>query len=103
MERPLNELAGLAKAAARKVVGETMPLDARLQREYTFDGEGAIKIVVLFPGARLAELSGDQLLKILGSIWDELSRVGESRLPLVSFSRIEDEPELPDARLRSSA
>ncbi|GJD61775.1 hypothetical protein [Methylobacterium frigidaeris] len=62
MERPLGELANLAKAAARSVVGETTSLDAWLQREYTVSGEGAITIVVVFPSARLPELSGDQLL-----------------------------------------
>lgn len=94
MELPLDEAARLAKAAAREVVGADMPLDAWLQPTQTFDGEGALKIVVLFPGNRIAGVSGEQLLAIGGSISRELSRLGESRLPLISFARIEDKAEL---------
>ncbi len=94
MELPLGEAGRLAKAATREVVGADMPLDAWVQPTQTSGGEGAIRIVVLFPGSRIAEVSGEQLLAIGGSIWRELSRLGESRLPLISFARIEDKAEL---------
>lgn len=94
MELPLGEAARLVKAATREVVGADMPVDAWIQPTQTFDGEGAIRIVILLPGSQLAEIGGEQLLAVTRSIWRELSRLGEDRIPLIGFARTEDKSEL---------
>jgi hypothetical protein len=103
MERPLSETARLVKDAARRVVGNDMPMDAWLQETATFDGDAAVKIVVLFPGSKIAEISGRQLVDIMVDIRQAMSRSGDPRSPLVSFARLEDEPELSCDRYRASA
>ncbi len=103
MERPLGETARLVKEATQHVVGNDVPVDAWLQETSTFDGDDAVKIVVLFPGSTIAEISGRQLIDIMVSIRQMMSRSGDLRFPLVSFARLEDAPELSRARYRASA
>lgn len=103
MERPFNESAKLAKRITWDVIGNDMPLGTWLQRTQTSDGEDAIRLVILFPDSRAREVRGDQLLAIMGRIREALPGIGETRLPLVSFARIEDEPELRDAGFSASA
>ncbi|WP_298967150.1 hypothetical protein [uncultured Methylobacterium sp.] len=103
MERPFSESATLARRITREVIGDDMPLGTWLQRTQTFDGEDAIRLVIVFPDSRAEEVTGEQLVTIMSRIKQELPSIGETRLPLVSFARAEDEPGLEDARFSASA
>lgn len=103
MERPFSDSAKLAKRITREVIGRDMPLGTWLQRAQTSDGEGAIRLVIVLPDSSAGEVKGEQLLTIMGRIKEELPGIGETRLPLISFARTEDEPELEDAQFSASA
>jgi len=103
MERPFRESAELAKRITGEVVGADMPLGTWLQRAETSDGEDAIRLVIVFPDSRAGEVKGEQLITIMGRIKEALPGIGETRVPLISFARMEDEPELKDAQFSASS
>lgn len=103
MERPFSESAELAKQITHEVVGDDMLLGTWLQRAQTSDGEDAIRLVIVFPDSRSKEVTGEQLISIMGRIKEALPGIGEMRLPLISFARMEDEPELKRAEFSASA
>lgn len=103
MERPFKESAELAKRITWEVIGNDMPLGTWLQRAQTSDGEDAIRLVIVFPDSRAGEVKGEQLITIMGRIKQALPGIGETRLPLISFARMEDEPELERAEFSASA
>ncbi|WP_267355611.1 MULTISPECIES: hypothetical protein [unclassified Methylobacterium] len=103
MERPFSESAKVVKGIVWKVVGPDMPVGTWFQRTQGSEGEDAIRIVVVFPKSRAAEVTGKQLIAISGDIRDALPGIGEDRTPIVSFAHIEDEPELERARFSAPA
>ncbi|KMO15157.1 hypothetical protein [Methylobacterium platani] len=103
MELSRSETAELVRQATRRIVGDRIPVHTWLQDTTTFDGEDAIKIVVMFPGDELAGIDGGAFIDIMVSIRQVLAQSGDTRSPLVSFARLEDESELNSARYRASA
>lgn len=103
MERPFKESAELARRITGEVVGADMPLGTWLQRAQTSDGEDAIRLVIVFPDSRAGEVTGEQLITIMGRVKEAMAGIGETRVPLVSFARMEDEPDLEDAQFQASS
>ncbi|MCJ2073162.1 hypothetical protein MKK75_31000 [Methylobacterium sp. J-030] len=47
------------------MIGNDMPLEAWLKSAHTFDGENAIRLVILLPASRARDVKGEQLITIM--------------------------------------
>lgn len=87
----------MARSIVRDVLGTDVPIETWFQALQTADGEDAVRIILFFPDSRASGITGDQLLDIAGRVRRTLPEIGETRVPLISFGRMEDHTELAGA------
>lgn len=97
MPVPFAESAEVARAIVAEVLGPEMSVGTWLQAAQTSEGADAIRLVVVFPNSRVSGIAGDKLIEIMGRIKETLPQIGEDRFPIISFARMDDEPELKSA------